>query len=363
MSTMMKRTYWPIGHGGFITEQFEEDSLPLFTTVYDCGSTVADVINQRIDEFTAALEVRPVDFLFLSHFHKDHINGVTHLLKRTTVRALVVPEFNEDTLLYEYIKIGLNNPSSDNGGLAAMKFLAAMLGQNPDPEVELPRIITIIPSGDNNDILFRNANDIPENVPSGTRLIYLDIWEYLPFNLPFQTNLSSEVVAAVKTRFCPNQPLSIRQINELLANKKSFSEIQAIYKKHGRENHHSMIVYSGRAGARTKSIDNALHMGDFEATRNNLGLIGVRNRLNLVGIIQVPHHGSIHNYDANAQLYEQGVVAISFASEGSSGHPATAIVQDIRSHGGISIKVSNADYTQQEFYITPRPRIEFCLIP
>ena len=344
MSFMMKRTYWPIGHGGFITEQFEEDSHPLFTTVYDCGSTVADVINQRIDEFTAALEVRPVDFLFLSHFHKDHINGVIHLLERTTVRALIVPEFNEDTLLYEYIKIGLNNPSSDNGGLAAMKFLAAMLGQNPDPEVELPRIITII-------------------VQSGTRLIYLDIWEYLPFNLPFQTNLSSEVVDAVKTRFCPNQPLSIRQINELLANKKSFSEIQAIYKKHGRENHHSMIVYSGRAGARTKSIDNALHMGDFEATRNNLDLIGVRNRLNLVGIIQVPHHGSIHNYDANAQLYEQGVVAISFASEGSSGHPATAIVQDIRSHGGISIKVSNVDYTQQEFYITPRPRIEFCLIP
>ena len=59
--------------------------------VYDCGGPSKDIINKAINEvFTKdGIEIEAV---FISHFDKDHINGIHYLLKNFKVRRLFIPE-------------------------------------------------------------------------------------------------------------------------------------------------------------------------------------------------------------------------------------------------------------------------------
>ena len=75
----MTRTFHPVGQGGFFTEVFRDDSSKKkFTVAYDVGSNTADkkYLQEAIDL------VGKVDVVFLSHLHKDHINGLPLLLQK-----------------------------------------------------------------------------------------------------------------------------------------------------------------------------------------------------------------------------------------------------------------------------------------
>lgn len=74
-----------------------------FNFVYDCGSLNEGYLKKSIKQYkTNNLKGKVLDLLIISHFHKDHINGVEELLKGVKVHTVVIPymPFVERLLLW-----------------------------------------------------------------------------------------------------------------------------------------------------------------------------------------------------------------------------------------------------------------------
>ncbi|WP_352840435.1 MBL fold metallo-hydrolase [Mesorhizobium sp. M0309] len=85
---------YPVGHGGFHVGTARIDSEPSpFTWMFDCGSRA----NVKLDIFLRSWTLgnpTPIDWLFLSHFDKDHVSGVDELMNRSAVRSVMLPYVN-----------------------------------------------------------------------------------------------------------------------------------------------------------------------------------------------------------------------------------------------------------------------------
>lgn len=62
-----------------------------FTVVYDCGSTTIKQIKKAIKGFEEKTERKTIDILVISHFHKDHINGLRELISRNKIIEIIIP--------------------------------------------------------------------------------------------------------------------------------------------------------------------------------------------------------------------------------------------------------------------------------
>ena len=108
----LTRTIWPIGHGAFYTERFEDidGKGTSFTAVYDCGAyqfgiRYEDILKSEIDKFLGRLRNNVIDVVFLSHFDKDHVNGFRYLLsKNVTIRNLIIPNLSNEQLVCALLK-------------------------------------------------------------------------------------------------------------------------------------------------------------------------------------------------------------------------------------------------------------------
>lgn len=91
MQIYNSRIQFPVGQGGFHAGSLL-NGTEHFRYVYDCG-TISDrkYIDACIHEYTDSLNDNPIDVLFLSHFHADHINGLDKLFVYSVVRSVVVP--------------------------------------------------------------------------------------------------------------------------------------------------------------------------------------------------------------------------------------------------------------------------------
>ena len=78
------RFIFPVGQGGFALERIDDHVV-----VYDCGSDTSDsMVECCIDLVSSYID--HVDLLFISHFDKDHVNGIRYLLSKVKVsRAFV----------------------------------------------------------------------------------------------------------------------------------------------------------------------------------------------------------------------------------------------------------------------------------
>lgn len=87
------RTFHAVGQGAFYSEKHEG-----FHIVYDCGtSNSPKYISQEIQQtFNKNDEV----ILFISHFDKDHISGISALRNRTNITHVIMPLlYDEDKVL------------------------------------------------------------------------------------------------------------------------------------------------------------------------------------------------------------------------------------------------------------------------
>ena len=93
MKMTMTRTIHPVGQGAFYTECLEDDGRN-YNIVYDCGSDTASsarnsLIEKEIKQTFEKGEI--INAIFISHFHRDHINGITTLLKHCIVKYVFLP--------------------------------------------------------------------------------------------------------------------------------------------------------------------------------------------------------------------------------------------------------------------------------
>ncbi|WP_047605171.1 hypothetical protein [Pseudomonas putida] len=80
----------PVGQGGMFSGELKAGRSTL-RWVFDCGSNQQDRLKEEI-RYVA--DQGSIDLLFLSHLDSDHVNGVDRLLALTTVDEVVLPYLN-----------------------------------------------------------------------------------------------------------------------------------------------------------------------------------------------------------------------------------------------------------------------------
>src|SRR5690606_22385044 len=94
--------FHPVGQGVFSSGMIKptDGSSKCFWWVFDCGTHLVKHRVRRDDEIenlaamigTPSAGRRPrIDLIFISHFDKDHVNGLLKLLERFEVGRLVIP--------------------------------------------------------------------------------------------------------------------------------------------------------------------------------------------------------------------------------------------------------------------------------
>lgn len=350
---MISRIFHPIGQGAFYAEIHRG-----FNIVYDCGNWKKTTLSGRVvsQSFTAD---DVIDILFISHFDWDHISRIDTL--RDTVKQIkcvIMP------LLHDDEKIFITNIHRVLG------FSSSTLVNKPHQFFgEDVRIIYVEPSEiqETFEDDFREIDNISSSsIRSGTQISlgHRDYnWIFIPFNIEnrsrsllFKSDIAS---AGFDLDKLMNEPsYTINKIKTTIEKNK----IKKIYNSiKGKINQNSMIVYSGCY----ESIDaitqwshkdingycyphyrfedegtiSCIYTGDVDLNAVNLELV-FKNHWKYVGTVQIPHHGSLKDFDSTFMTKSRLVCPISFGKTNTYGHPSLNVISQIKSKGCIPLNVT-----------------------
>lgn len=269
--------------------------------VYDCGfgagmkNKIGDVIKNLIKP-----EER-VKALFISHYDKDHINGVQELLNYCNVEHLFLPlvpcfrvllfltTLNRKTNLASFLENLLDNAQNANLGDTKVHYVGMEDGNQAGS------------------LLFNN--DLPGVIPSNSeiRLDGGEDWIYKPYNRKLMTDeecnvfldklkelhpgAATDINTYVKCTECDWNGLMNVWRNHDLKLKEAL--IKAKIVKSDLINSYSMTLYSGSKN----TANGCLYTGDYDAGHNMDELkMAYGDLWDNISIIQVPHHGSCRNF-------------------------------------------------------------------
>lgn len=158
------RRQYAVGQGFFQAGDLFDDKSLRMRYVVDCGAMTkyASRRDERIDAYLNEVGAKqPLDFLFISHAHADHLNGVERLLDNVTglvVKTIVLPLLNVEDRLIAYARAASEDPMSvDN------EFYRAFVVDPPsalgrfNPE----RVILVEPGNRDDGAPFRGGPDDP----------------------------------------------------------------------------------------------------------------------------------------------------------------------------------------------------------
>ena len=75
------------------------------TAIIDCGSNSGENAGSIVQEYLLNRGKTKIDFLIITHFHADHVNGVEFLLSRMSVSKLVIPDPDKSFLAEDIINL------------------------------------------------------------------------------------------------------------------------------------------------------------------------------------------------------------------------------------------------------------------
>ncbi len=358
--TMIQRIFHPVGQGAFYSERHSSHNINI---VYDCGTTnprsraKQGVVNQsfRKDEV--------IDILFISHFDKDHISLIDTLKNTVSrIKRVVIP------LLHNEEKIFLSNIYKSLG-----QTRLANLVSNPSEFFgEGTKVIAVQPSSEN-EVREREPFDISEiqgatqSVSSGTPLIIssLNDWVYIPFNHKYQTRNGEFLSKLQNNKIVINK---LRTDPEYILKAEVKKTIKSIYQSiSGGINENSMFVYSGPQFIKDSDMHYwrerywcdkifcfhfdyyphhcgphrvaCLYTGDGDLNKVDVSTI-YKKYWDLIGTIQIPHHGSLPSFNANVLDDGHFLCPISVGKNNHYGHPSQSVISDILFKGSRPILVT-----------------------
>ena len=386
MNMRVTRTFHPVGQGAFYTERFDTGDGE-FTIVYDCGSETlkkGKTLETRIrSTFPEGTEI---DVLFISHFHDDHINGLGTLKDHCKIKRVVLPYLGKEERVFLKAQYYLNHSSSSGFTYTEFEsFLdnpARFLGK--DNEVAVIEILPIDSEGEqepprshpeeavditevrgewSNGQRQREGHQGGSVCKSGTvfRFPRSYEWFFIPFNYK-QDPYSKKFEDAIE-----REGLSLGEIDTIEKIMQHKDKIIKAYKwlvsskpvsTNGDLNKSSMMLYSGPTPEDDShffrffyhrfcwlrhcrscgypfrySPCGCLYTGDI-SLKGNAIVNDVSNRLenfrNAIGTLQIPHHGSIRNF--NKSILELGNIRcaiFSFGSDNTYGHPSDFVVEEV----------------------------------
>lgn len=378
MRYKVTRTIQPVGQGGFYTEIFEipnqEGKISTHCVVYDCGSATRAEPIRTIESALFDDDRLDIDILFISHFDDDHVNGLAELSKKHRIKRIVIPQIQGYEWYYvleDSIKRGTYQPR----GNLIKSFLNSIRNETSQDEIQIIEIAPIDseerPDRNNYDAQSINELDYQKFWPSGLVLYPFEKelgWIYIPVN-----TLDLNKINSLKRKLAPffDAELDPTIWDNLSGDKcaKVISEhrstINDIYKEvFGSSNASSMCLYSGLDSVNLQSESN-IHNGSWQfcycrhywcrskenseaclyTGDSNLNDPKLRNTLicllhqhiRRIGLIQIPHHGSVHNFSNNAfyELCEDALplLFVSYGCYNRYGHPSTRLLGKLRTDG------------------------------
>lgn len=341
---MIQRIFHPVGQGAFYSERHEQQNINI---VYDCGT---EYINRNKkcmkNVVTHSFSKNDViNILFISHFDYDHISLINTLMNAVKkIEYVVIPLLHDEEIKFIsniYNALGENN----------LGILVSDLNQYFGEDIH---IIRVKPSNEERieqiePILLRNEDQV---IPSGTP-IQIDSsydWCFIPFNYEYTTR-NKEFIKELQNKNIDIDKLK-NDINYIVERKK---DIRDIYKKvAGNINQNSMFLYSGPLSRRCyRSIrgwhGNCPHLyflpyNDFFSDKvaclytgdGDLNITNIKTYYEkfweLIGTIQIPHHGSLASFHQNILKDQKLLCPISVGKNNSYGHPSQKVIGSILSH-------------------------------
>ena len=344
----LKRTFHAVGQGAFYTERFYEGNKNVFNVVYDCGSETSKKKKKSIDNaierfckdhkdhVEADNTSKPkIDLVFVSHFHDDHVNGMSMLLEKCDVEKLVIPFMSLESIIEVYI---YNIIASNNVNNAANRFLVYCFWGSNDR-------VTKIPSREGEALVYSSGDVIKPNGLSGLE----NLWEYIPicitdnrkssFILGFQANYK-DLYDAFKNN-------DYYFVNAFFSSTIEIERMRGFYKGYFKDlNESSMAVLSKPATDLGQRNALCLYTGDYpmRSKRSGKKLIDYyRVYWNETGTIQVPHHGASN--DNPLYLYEgvERECVMCYGKGNRYRHPGKTTIYNIK-HSGSILKEVTQDF-------------------
>ncbi|MFR9542834.1 MAG: hypothetical protein SNH79_07575 [Rikenellaceae bacterium] len=359
--TTIKRFFYPIGQGAFYAEKH-----PNFTFVYDCGNLKNTVIGNNV--IKQAFDKNDViDILFISHLDYDHISKIDKLKSQVNkIKCVILP------LLY---------PDEKSLMLAIYKAVgyeqaAQFINSPKDYFGDDTKVILIEPTDDNEPIIKEEQTTFADimkddyEVKSGTIIGLGYDWVLIPYNHEYisrhndlRTKLTDEGYIIPDLR--NDAPLILKK----LTTPAERNRLKNAYAKlTDGINANSMLLYSGPSqthqwrrrifyGKYEKSelmhfyywLYNLIHhkntevgcvyTGDSDLNITKISTI-FGNYWRYIGTIQIPHHGSRHNFDIK-QIKPHTICPIS-VGENSFGHPSFDIISELCGNDCIPICVKDS---------------------
>jgi len=338
------RTFHPIGQGAFYTERHfcgKEE----FTIVYDCGSTTLS--KQELEKKIKSTFSKdyPIDILFISHFHADHINGIEILMNHCSIKRVVLPLLEQDAKTL----IKVTNWIDDKN------YTDTRLIDDPkDFFGEIP-IITIkdinidTQNQDENGINLEITTDISitkeTQMDSGTVFTFPNShWLFIPFNYKFDER--KEQFLKVLNLY----GLKLADIDTISKIKRNKTKIIEAYKTFGDLNSNSMAIFSGKQESDHINYyrfncccfnslfyffiqeSGCLYLGDIDLTKKNLVTNMSKKLIKVIpfiGILQIPHHGSLYNFNKSIIFHNIRCAIFSYGTTNTYGHPSDRVIEDV----------------------------------
>lgn len=358
-----------VGQGLFYSGHLYKNN---FNFIYDCGSESKRIyLHNAIDK---QLPSQNIDFVVISHLHKDHISGLKRLVDNFNVKTIYLPYLgkgNSSLIKLLCVAAAFPESSADSNSIfddfkEKYEFLESLYLEEK-PEESKPKVVfNCSEETETNRSRYCYNNKIIDY-----RNLETSYWRFVMFNKRFNNSVLEKLNARIADLF---QTTYSTTIEELLK-KNEIKKIVAIYDKvfgHGKLNLTSTILvhypiyntngyyifnfspydYINKSIMRNNRILSIL-TGDvkFDA----LLLKNLKNELpnikNSPSLFQVPHHGSRVNWDSlNGLKYAFTHYAISFGYKNRHHLPDPIVTTELKTMGKNDVSIVT-EFSRFEYYI------------
>lgn len=361
--------------------------------VYDCGELRRrSVLQDEIDRFKCDRVGAVLDFLFVSHFHHDHTNGLERLLSGLTVSLIVIPYTSAAERLMSYAESLRSAPAAAVNPIAELIASPEAAFQRMSPGVPVVNIAPArFPDDDfaeddltQDDVFQINNENTPDgsgdltwsvavrgaadgrSVATGSNPIVVSIanqrlaWQLHPF-VPAESGDHRAAFELELSRRCRRSWAEIEL--ELTSDGGAWivrnrRVIRAAYDKvvgKGRTNVTSLCLYSGPVGhefstssqsfggQKTCSTGSDAAVGwvgtgdaELDAIPAQSSFVKWAERFSQdLGTITLPHHGSRNNWSINVlrKLERVRTVVVSAHPPRNWRHPHPDVLEELLRHG------------------------------
>lgn len=343
------RTFHPVGQGAFYSERLFHDGKE-FTIVYDCGSSTLGEKKMKTKVKSSFPKGHTIDILFLSHFHGDHISGIEFLKEHCTIKKVIIPFMDDEAKALVRVVSAI---SGDTIGLTVLENPQAYFEQ----ETQVVSIEEVDLEDDNsvaNTEEIESLDTVGESTRSGAVFKPLEKfdWYLIPFNYQ-NGNRKTQFLTTLANDGIRLEDLDT--VGKILSNKAKI--VKAYNLVDGDLNSNSMVLYSGSNMSYRISTNmmgscycydcscdyicdciesGCLYTGDSDFKDDTVVSSLFRklgNFASFIGTLQVPHHGSIKNWNKKLLQRSTEIAVLSYGDSNSYGHPSDFVVGELIAAG------------------------------